>query len=141
MYGTLAPATAIRTLTTADLCIPYAEAGAGAQRAALPPVRAVAGAASGQSLMALSSASVPNSVRPTSGVGQVFANLTLLMSDARNVYQSGLSVVSALWQQADTLALQRLDALLSLEAGAMGVTKDTLMRDLLLASLSAPNGV
>jgi hypothetical protein len=31
--------------------------------------------------------------------------------------------------------------LLSMEAGAMGLTKDTLMRDLLFASLSAPNGV
>jgi hypothetical protein len=37
--------------------------------------------------------------------------------------------------------LQRLDALLSMEAGAMGMTKDTLLRDLSLASLSAPNGV
>jgi hypothetical protein len=29
----------------------------------------------------------------------------------------------------------------SMEAGAMGVTKDTLMRELFFASLSAPNGV
>jgi hypothetical protein len=34
MYGTLAPATTIRTLTTADLSIPYEEAGGDAQRAA-----------------------------------------------------------------------------------------------------------
>jgi hypothetical protein len=45
------------------------------------------------------------------------------------------------WQTIDALALQRLDALLSIEAGAMGVTKDSLMRDLFFASLSAPNGV
>jgi hypothetical protein len=37
--------------------------------------------------------------------------------------------------------LQRLDLFLSMEAGAMGVTKDTLMRELFLASLSSPNGV
>jgi hypothetical protein len=37
MYGTLTPATAIRRLTTADLSIPYSEAGADAQRAALLP--------------------------------------------------------------------------------------------------------
>jgi hypothetical protein len=34
MYGTLAPGTAIRTLTTADLAIPYADGNADAQRAA-----------------------------------------------------------------------------------------------------------
>jgi titin len=34
MYGTLATGTTIRTLTTADLAIPYADAGADAQRAA-----------------------------------------------------------------------------------------------------------
>jgi hypothetical protein len=35
--------------------------------------------------------------------------------------------------------MQRLDALLSMEAGALGVTKDTLMRDLFFANLSAQN--
>ncbi len=38
MYGTLAPGTAVRTLTTADLNVPYDEAGADAQRAAPLPV-------------------------------------------------------------------------------------------------------
>ena len=47
----------------------------------------------------------------------------------------------ALWQSIDALALQRLDLLLSMEAGAMGVTKDNLMRELFFASLSSPNGV
>jgi hypothetical protein len=37
MYGTLAPATAIRTLTTADLNIPYDEAGPDPQRVAFAP--------------------------------------------------------------------------------------------------------
>jgi len=45
----------------------------------------------------------------------------------------------ALWQSIDALALQRLGFLLSLEAGAMGVTKDTLMRELFFASLFTPN--
>jgi hypothetical protein len=49
--------------------------------------------------------------------------------------------MSSLWQTADALALQRLDALLSMEAGAMGMSKDTLTRDLLFANPSSPNGV
>jgi len=64
-----------------------------------------------------------------------------LLSDARNAYQPELSSVAALWQSIDALALQRLDALLSMEAGAMGVMKDTLMRDLFFASNSSSNGV
>jgi hypothetical protein len=47
--------------------------------------------------------------------------------------------MSALWQSIDALVLQRLDFLLSMEAGAMGVTKDSLMRELFFASLSAAN--
>jgi hypothetical protein len=49
--------------------------------------------------------------------------------------------MSSQWQQADALALQRLDALLSMEAGAMGVTKDTLMRELFLARPHTQNSV
>jgi hypothetical protein len=44
MFGTLATGTVMRTLTTADLNIPYDEAGADAQRAALPQVAVVTGA-------------------------------------------------------------------------------------------------
>lgn len=65
---------------------------------------------------------------------QVLANLALPLSNARNAYQSELSSIAAMWQSIDALALQRLDALLSMEAGAMGMTKDTLMSDLLRAS-------
>ena len=71
----------------------------------------------------------------------LFADFTVLLNDARNVYLSALSSMPALWQQADALALQHLDALLSLEAGAMGLTKDILMRDLFFATLSTSNGV
>jgi hypothetical protein len=46
-----------------------------------------------------------------------------------------------MWQNVDALALQRLDGLRSVEAGAMGVTKDILTRDLFFASLSLPNGM
>ncbi len=52
-----------------------------------------------------------------------------------------LSSVAAMWHTADALALQRLDGLLGIEAGAMGVSKDILMRDLLFASPSSLNGV
>jgi hypothetical protein len=60
---------------------------------------------------------------------------------ATDADQRGHSSVAALWQQVDALALQRLDLLLSMEAGAMGVTKGTLMRELFLASLSTQNNV
>jgi photosystem II stability/assembly factor-like uncharacterized protein len=72
---------------------------------------------------------------------QVLANLALPLSNARNAYKSELSSIAAMWQSIDALVLQRLDALLSLEVGAMGVTKDILIRDLAFASLSSSNGV
>jgi hypothetical protein len=50
------------------------------------------------------------------------------------------SFVAAILHQADALACQRREALLSLEAGAMGVTKDTLIRDLLFVSNLLSNG-
>jgi hypothetical protein len=71
----------------------------------------------------------------------MFANLARILSDARNANQPGTFSLPVLWQSLDTLALQRLDALLSMEAGAMGMSKDTLSRDFFFASLSAPNGV
>jgi hypothetical protein len=83
-----------------------------------------------------SSASIPGSSNPLSTVDQVLANFALLLSNARNAYESELSSVAALWQNIDALALQRLDALLSLEAGAMGMSKDTLTRDIVFASMS-----
>jgi hypothetical protein len=63
------------------------------------------------------------------------------VGDDRNAYHAELFSRSAHWQQADALALQRLDALLSLEPGAMGLSKDTLMPDSLFASLSTLNSV
>jgi hypothetical protein len=68
-------------------------------------------------------------------------NFTLVLNKMRNGNQPALSSVAALWQSIDALALQRLDLLLSMEAGAMGVTKDTLMHELYLAGLSSPNAV
>ncbi len=138
MYGTLAPGTTIRTLTTADLNIPYAEAGADAQRAALPPVSVpVSIPSNGQGMTASSSASIPISGSPLSGMEQIFADFALLVNNARNAHQSELSSVASMWQSIDALALQRLDALLSMQAGAMGLSKDTLMRDLFFASMSS----
>jgi hypothetical protein len=91
-------------------------------------------------MTAPNSASGPSSGSPLSAVDQVLANLSLLPSEARNAYQSELSSAAARWQSADALALQRLDALLNLKAGAMGVTKDIRMHDLSFASMSPPNG-
>lgn len=109
---------------------------------------AVSSSSSSQGAIVPSSTSAPlrgqsppaQSGTSLSAVDQLFTDLELLLSAAPNVYPSELATVAALWQSADALALQRLDALLSLESGAMGVTKDMLMRDLVLASMSAPNG-
>jgi hypothetical protein len=147
MYGTLMPGTTIRTLTTADLNIPYDEGPADPQRAAVPMVSTIAGAAAansaatGASITAPRSPSVPRSGSPMSAEEQLFANFTLVLNEMRNGNQPALSSVAALWQSIDALAMQRLDALLSLEAGAMGMTKDTLMRELFFASLSTQNSV
>jgi hypothetical protein len=76
-----------------------------------------------------------------SAADQLFANYTLVLNEMRNGNQPTLSSVAALWQSIDALSLQRLDVLVSLEAGAMGMAKDTLMSDLFFASSSSPNGV
>jgi hypothetical protein len=140
MYGTLAPLTVIRALTTADLNIPYAEAGADAQMAGplaiTPPAGAGAGngALSGQGLSAPSSPGVPGSSGNSSSLGdQLFADLSLVLSNLRISGRPQVSAVSTLWQQADALVLHRLDALLSLEAGAMGMFNDVLLDALLFA--------
>jgi hypothetical protein len=91
-------------------------------------------------MAAASSTSIPSGGRPITVMDQLFADFALMLSDVRNAYQSELSSVAAVWQSADTLALQRLDALLSMEAGAMGITKGNLMRDLFFAKMSSPNG-
>jgi hypothetical protein len=139
MYGTLAPGTVIRTLTTADLNIPYDDGSSDAQRAAMPAVNTVAGAllnsgaTSGQGTTLPGTTSAPNDGSPLAVMDQVLADLAFLLDNASNAYQSEFSSMTALWQNMNALALQRLDALLSLEAGAMGMSKDTLMRDLVSA--------
>jgi Calx-beta domain-containing protein len=87
------------------------------------------------------SSGIPSSSSPLSIADQLFANFARILSDATNIYQAELSSVTAMWQSADAVVMQHLDALLSMEAGAMGMSKDTLMRDLLFASPSSPNGV
>ncbi len=134
MYGTLAPGTAIRSLTTADLNIPYAENGADAQRAALPPAQTSDGARGVNAAITGQGGTAPSG--PMSVVDQLFADYALLLSNLRNAYQSQFSSMSALWQQADALMVQRLDVLLSMEAAAMGMFQDALMHDLLFANRS-----
>jgi hypothetical protein len=138
MYATLGAGTANRTLVTADLNVPDDDSGPCALHAV--PTAAVIGPSNGLGMVAPSSMSIPSSNGPLSPPEQVLANLTLLLSDARNAYQSELSSVAAMWRTADALALQPLDALLSLDAGAMGITKEILMRDLLFASVFSSNG-
>jgi hypothetical protein len=101
---------------------------------------AVSSPSNGQTMSVPSSTSIPSSGSPLSTVDQILADLDLLLSAAQNGYQSETSSVAVQWQSADALALQRLDALLNLEAGAMGITKGTPMRDFLFASMSSPNG-
>ncbi len=99
---------------------------------------AVSSTSNSRSMTARRSTSVPNSTNSPSSsmsaVDQLFANYTLVLNEMRNGNQPTLSSVAALWQSIDALALQRLDALWSMEAGAMGMSKDSLMCDLLFAS-------
>jgi hypothetical protein len=83
-----------------------------------------------------SSTSVPGSSNLSSAADQFLVNFTPLLNNARNAYQSELSSMAALWQSVDALALQRLDALLSMEAGAMGWSKDTLIRDIFMLAIA-----
>jgi hypothetical protein len=105
----------------------------------VPSAAVVDGTNNRPSMTAPSSTSVPSSGSPMSATDQLFANYTLVLNEMRNGNQPAWSSVTALWQSIDALALQRLDLLLSMEAGAMGVTKDNLMRELFFASLSTPN--
>ncbi len=54
-------------------------------------------------------------------------------------FPNELRSLSTLWQSINAQALRRLDALLGMEAGTMGITKDILMLGL-LAKMSSPNG-
>jgi hypothetical protein len=132
MYATLTTGTSNRALVTADLNVPDSDSGPCALHVA--PTVTVNGTSNDQSMAAASTASVPSSSgSPLSPTDKVFADFARMLSAAWNAYQSELSSVSALWQTADALALQRLDALLSMEAGAMGISKDTLLNDPLFA--------
>jgi hypothetical protein len=144
MCASLSAGTANRALVTTDLNVPDSDSGPCALHAA--PAAPVSGTSNSHDVPALSSTSIPSSGSPNNGspmsaADQLFATLSRIFSAAENAYQSELSSVVAMWQSADALALQRLDALVGLEAGAMGMSKDTLTRDFLFASLPAPNGV
>jgi parallel beta-helix repeat protein len=132
MYASLATGTANRVLTTADLSVPDSDSGPCALHAA--PLAPVSNTSNGPSIPAPSSTSAPSSGGPMSAADQLFANFTLVLNEIRNGNQPAWSSVAALWQSIDALALQRLDLLLSMEAGAIGMSKDTLMRELLFAS-------
>jgi hypothetical protein len=107
----------------------------------VPSAAAVDGTNNRPSMPATSSTSVTSSGSSMSATDQMFANYTLVLNEMRNGNPPALSSVAALRQSIDALALQRLDLFLSMEAGAMGVTKDTLMRDLFFVSNSSSNGV
>ncbi len=132
MYASLATGTANRVLTTADLNVPDNDSGPCALHAA--PAAPVSSRSNTPSMAAPSSTSVPNNGSPISAADQLFANYTLVLNEMRNGNQSTMSSVAALWQSIDALALQRLDLLLSMEAGAMGMSKDSLMSDPLFSS-------
>src|SRR5262249_54685579 len=134
MYASLATGTANRVLTTADLNVPDDDSGPCALHAT--PATAMRSTSNGKAMTPpsstnmASSTSVPSSGSPMSEADQLFFNFTLLLNDMRSAYQRELFSVVPMWPSADALAMQRLDALLSMEAGAMGVAKDTLTRDL-----------
>jgi hypothetical protein len=138
MYATLAAGSTDRTLVPPDFNVPDGDSGPCALQAA--PTVTMSSTSNSPSMSAPSSTSVSSSASSTSvpssngsslsSSDQVFADFARMLSASWNAYQSELSSVSAMWQTADALALQRLDVLLSLEAGAMGMSKDTLVRDL-----------
>jgi hypothetical protein len=142
MYASLATGTPNRVLTTADLNVADDDSGPCALHAA--STAAAIGTSNSPSITTSSSTSISgsgsaNRSSPMSAADQLFANYTLVLNEMRNGNQPSLSSVAALWQSIDALVLQRLDALLSMEAGAMGMTKDALMHDLFLANLFTPS--
>jgi hypothetical protein len=139
MYASLAAGTANRVPTTADLNVPDNDSGPCALHAA--PAASVNATSISQGMAAPISTSAPSSGGSTSAADQLFANYTLVLNEMRNGNQPALSSVAALWQSIDALVLQRLDALLSMETGAMGMTKDPLLHDFLFASSSSSSGV
>jgi hypothetical protein len=137
MYASLATGTANRVLITADLSVPDSDSGPCALHVA--PAATVSSTSNSPRMTTPNSTSVAssgsvNSGSPMSAADQLFANFTLLLNEMRNGNQPAWSSVAALWQSIDALALQRLDLLLSMETGAMGMSKDSLMRNLLFAS-------
>src|SRR5262249_2673732 len=105
------------------------------------PAAPVSSTSNSPSMIAPRSTSVPSSGSPMSAADQLFANFTPVLNEMRNGNQPASSSVAALWQSIDAVVSQRLALWLSMGAGAMGATKDKLMRNLFIASLSAPNGV
>ncbi|HZV06696.1 MAG TPA: Ig-like domain repeat protein [Gemmataceae bacterium] len=136
MYPALATGTANRVLSTADLNVPDDDSGPCALHAAPAAVNATSNS---QGMTTPSSTSIPSNGSSMSAADQLFANFTIVLNEMKSGNQPSSSSVSALWQSIDALVLQRLDALLSMEAGAMGISKDTLMLNLFFANKS--NGV
>ena len=151
MYASLDTGVAHRTLTAQDLNIADPDGGADGLHAAVPTANVSmtgSSAANSQAMTVSNNTNPPlggqtpstGNSSPLSTAYQLFADFARILGDARNVFQSQSPSLSAQWQQADALAMQRLDTLLSLEAGAMGVSKDILMRDLFFSSLSSSTG-
>jgi titin len=132
------------SVSTTPLALHVPDDDSGPRALPAAPAAVVSSTSNGPSMPAPSSTSMPSSIpgsgSPMSAADQLFADF-ILLNEMRNANQPASSMVPALWQNVDALVLQRLDLLLSMEAGAMGVTKDTLMRELFFARLSAPNGV
>jgi hypothetical protein len=127
MYGTLAPATAIRTLTAADLNVPYNESGSDAQRAAAPPAAPSPAMTSPSAVTGGSSpAAAPSGGTPAGPAGlSRFESLVLALFDAQafaaGSTNSGPSAASAsvsnqLFTNLGDLLL--IDLLLAQQAGA-----------------------
>jgi hypothetical protein len=123
MFGTLAPATAIRTLTTADLNLSSDEAGADAQRAAAP---AFTGAGPSPAVGPSSVAAVPSSSTPAGAAGPSgmsgFESLLLALLEAEALAMGGMTsgqsvaVSNGLFANLGDVLL--IDVLLAEQAGA-----------------------
>ncbi len=116
MYGTLAPGTALRTLTTADLNLPSDEAGADAQRAAAPPADPSPAATASSPPAATPASGTPSGPAGLSG----FQSLLLALFDAEVFAAGGMpsaAVSDLLFANVGDVLL--IDLLLAEQAGAV----------------------
>jgi len=142
MYANLAPGTTDRTLATADLNVSDNDHGGPcALQAAL--TTPVSRPSSGPSMTLAGGVILSGSSDPLSAVDQLWssAELARMLSGLLHAYQAEVSSLLTLWQQADSLFVQRFDALLSMGVGSRMIGSSTLSRLIFTADPFSPTAV